>query len=218
MKPLTILVDVDDVLENLCEEWVRRLNEKYGTSVSYEDVTEWDIAKFYPSLAREQVFAPLHEPDIWFSLSPKEGAICYLKKLVEDGFDVYLCTSTYYKNVDWKYRGVVKRYFPFINWDHVIVTSRKQMIIADFLIDDAPHNLEGGVYIKILMTAPHNKNYDVNGKGIIRCDSWKEIYEVITNYKKLQDKKPHSAYDFETKIDNVFHDAERSVTEAIQNH
>ena len=33
-----------------------------------------------------------------------------------------------------------------LTWDQVIVTSRKQLIRGDVLIDDGIHNLEGGQY------------------------------------------------------------------------
>ena len=71
------------------------------------------------------------------------------------------------------------RRFPFISWDQVIITSRKQLIKGDVLIDDGIHNLEGGDYIKILMTAPHNRDYDAEGNGMIRVHNWKQIKEVI---------------------------------------
>ena len=50
MKKLTILVDMDDVLENLVECWVDELNKKCGSSLCEEDITDWRIAKFFPSL------------------------------------------------------------------------------------------------------------------------------------------------------------------------
>ena len=71
------------------------------------------------------------------------------------------------------------RWFPFITWDQVIIAKRKQLIRGDVLIDDGIHNLEGGEYIKILMTAPHNRSYDAEGNGMIRVNSWKEIEKVI---------------------------------------
>jgi hypothetical protein len=37
MRKLTILVDMDDVLNNLIERWVEELNILSGTSVAYED-------------------------------------------------------------------------------------------------------------------------------------------------------------------------------------
>lgn len=53
------------------------------------------------------------------------------------------------------------------------------MIKADYLIDDGVHNLENGNFIKILMSAPHNRTYDAESNGMIRVNNWKEIYEII---------------------------------------
>lgn len=60
MKKLTILVDMDDVLENLVECWVDELNKKCGSSLCEEDITDWRIAKFFPSLTNEDLFSPLN--------------------------------------------------------------------------------------------------------------------------------------------------------------
>ena len=77
------------------------------------------------------------------------------------------------------YHEVLFKYFPFLSWDQVIVTTRKQMIRGDVLIDDGIHNLEGGQYKKVLMTAPHNIHYDAEAHGMVRVNSWKEIEQVI---------------------------------------
>lgn len=66
-----------------------------------------------------------------------------------------------------------------LTWDQVIVTSRKQLIRGDVLIDDGIHNLEGGQYNKVLMTAPHNVHFDAEAHDMIRVHNWKEIEEVI---------------------------------------
>ena len=59
---ITVLIDIDDTIENLCEEWCNYLNRKYGTMVTYKDVTKWDMRKSFPNLTKEQVFEPLHNP------------------------------------------------------------------------------------------------------------------------------------------------------------
>lgn len=61
MKKLTILVDMDDVLENLVECWVDELNKKCGSSLCEEDITDWRIAKFFPSLTMK-ISSPLSTP------------------------------------------------------------------------------------------------------------------------------------------------------------
>lgn len=175
----TILVDIDDVIEDLCGAWVKWLNQKYGTNVKPEEVTDWDVSKFFPTLKREQVFDPLHIEYFWYTIEPKPGAAEYLKKLIDEGYNVYLCTCTDYRNVRPKYEAIISRYFPFIGWNKVIVAHDKQMIRADFLVDDGIHNLEGGDYVKILMTAPHNRGYNASENGMYRVEGWEEIYKII---------------------------------------
>ena len=186
---ITILIDVDDTIEDLCGAWCKQLNNKYGTNVQKEDVTDWDIHKFFPMLTREQVFEPIHRDDFWKAVEPKQDAIEYVKRLLDEGFQVYLCTSTDYRNVWAKYEYVIKPHFPYIEWSNVIIAYKKQMVKADFLIDDGIHNLEGGEYIKILMTAPHNKFYDATANGIYRVNNWKEIYKIIHKYVETQNKE-----------------------------
>lgn len=71
------------------------------------------------------------------------------------------------------------KYFDYLTWNNVIVTSHKHLIKADYLIDDRPENLIGGVYQGVLFDAPHNKNFNEAQYGIIRVTSWEEIYSLI---------------------------------------
>lgn len=65
MKKLTILFDADDTVENLSDCWIAMLNERYGTSVTPEDVHGWDISLAFPTLTKEQVFGVLHDDELW---------------------------------------------------------------------------------------------------------------------------------------------------------
>lgn len=67
-----------------------------------------------------------------------------------------------------------------IHWSNVIITSNKQMVRGDILIDDGLHNLVGGEYEKVLMTAPHNKDFsEEEHYGIRRVNNWDEAYNVV---------------------------------------
>lgn len=175
---LTVLVDVDNVLENLNEAWVNAVNEKYGTTTSPEDIASWDIEQYFEGLSRTQVFSPLHDESFWERLEPIGGASEYLKKLIDDGHQVVLVTSSHPDTIIYKY-SFINRYFPFISFKDIIFTSKKQMVRGDVMIDDAPHNLEGGRYIGLLMDSPHNRNYDATAHGFIRVDSWEQIYKAV---------------------------------------
>lgn len=176
-----VLLDADDTLIDLLSAWCSWLNQFYGLCVTPDEITDWNIAKFFPMLTVEQVFKPLRLEKFWKTVKPKDEAIKYVKQLVDDGFDVYICTSTDYRNVKLKFEHIIDKYFPFISWQQVIVTGRKQMIKADFLVDDGVHNHEGGDYFKILMSAPHNREYDAEANGMVRSENWKSTYDIIVN-------------------------------------
>lgn len=178
-KPV-VLIDIDDTIANLLSAWCIYLNTKYETYVLPSNIREWDMQKAFPTLTKEQIYEPINNDDFWKTVQPKQDAMEYVKKLYDDGYyEIYLCTSTDYRNVKVKYECIVKRYFPYIQWNHVIVASNKQMIRADYLIDDGVHNLENGNFVRILMTAPHNMDYDAEANGMYRVSHWKEVYDII---------------------------------------
>ena len=181
MKRLTVLIDADDTIENLCEEWVKYLNEKYGTSVLLTDIKEWDIAKAFPTIPRDEVYEPLFNEDLWKRVTPLPGAVENIKKIMEDGHKVVIVTSSHPDNVSLKWRYAIAKYLPFLNSNDVIYASQKQLIKGDVMIDDAPHNLVGGDYIKLLYDAPHNQNFDTEPHYITRVHNWEEVYFAI-NY------------------------------------
>ena len=176
---MTILVDMDDTMEQLLQAWVAGVNARYGTHAAYGDVTDWDVSKTFPGLTREQVYAIPMEPGFWRTVQPVPGAAETLRRLQEKGHDVYVVTAAQYETLNEKMEGLLFKYFPFIPWEKVIVTLNKKMIRGDVMIDDGVHNLEGGDYIKLLMTAPHNITYDAAAHGMIRVNNWAEIEETI---------------------------------------
>lgn len=180
----TILIDMDDVIENLLESWCDCLNREYGTFVKTKDITDWNVCKFFSPLTKEQVFEPLRHDEFWKSVKPRADAMEYVERLFLDDYDIYVCTATDYRNLRAKYEYVIERYFPYIEWSHMIVAYRKQMIKADYLVDDGVHNLIGGSYTKLLMTSPHNKNFDAESNGMIRVNDWSEAYKIISHKEK----------------------------------
>lgn len=183
-KKLRILVDVDDTMIELQRAWLAELYRRYGVNVKESDICQWDVCKYYPDQTREQVFAPLTDEGFWKTVEPREDAQEYVKDLIEDGHDVILCTATDYRNVKAKYE-LVRTYFPFVEWENFVVTSRKQLIDADILIDDNQENIRGGRYSGILLTKPYNKYIGRNyAKNLIaRADDWFGIYCAVRNYE-----------------------------------
>lgn len=176
---IRILVDLDDTMIDLLGHWVAEINKQYGTRVDTDDIVSWEIEKFFPSLTHEQVFKPVYTCEFWSEVKPKEKAALFIRKLLNDGYNLFVCTNTDYRVLKSKIENVLLKYFNFISWDDVIVTKHKQIIDADILIDDAVHNLIGGKYRGILMDAPHNRDFDEKSYDIVRAKNWEEVYETI---------------------------------------
>lgn len=170
---------MDDTIEHCLEAWVKGINAKYGCCASHDDVVSWDLTATFPDLSREQIYEIPMQPGFWKTVKPIADAPEVLRRLIAAGHEVYIVTATHYEAVLEKMSEVLFRYFPFLSWDQVIIAHRKQMIRGDVLIDDAIHNLEGGQYQKILMTAPHNASFDAEAHDMIRVHTWKEIEQVI---------------------------------------
>lgn len=185
MKKLTILVDFDQTLNNLNEAWVTYLNAKYNTAVNPNDITCWDMTVAFPTLTAREIFNPLFKEEFWKTVTPLPKSYENIRKLKNDGHNIYIVTTSNPVTVPIKLYEVLFKYFPFFTYNDVIITSHKQLIIGDVLVDDAPHNLEGDTtYAKILMSAPHNKSFDEKSIGAVRAEDWDEIYTLINNLAK----------------------------------
>ena len=147
---MIILVDMDDTIEHLLKAWVNGVTEKYGRCVSCDEIVSWDVSAAFPGLTHEQVYEIPMKPGFWKTVEPIEDAPEVLSRLIASGNEVYIVTATPYESIFEKMSEVLFKYFPFLSWDQVIVTSRKQLIRGDVLIDDGIHNLEGGQYKKVL--------------------------------------------------------------------
>lgn len=180
MKKLTLLVDMDDVLECLVDAWCKELNRRHGTSVVTEDIDDWAIAKFFPTLTKEQLFAPLNEASFWQTLSPMQNAQEVLCRLKNDGHTIRVVTASHFNTVSPKVAWLLEHY-PYLKWEDVIIASDKSIINGDVMIDDGTHNLEVSSCMKILFDRPHNRKYDADSSGMVRVHNWDEIYDLISH-------------------------------------
>lgn len=119
MKKLTILFDADDTVENLSDCWIAMLNERYGISVTPEDVHSWDISLAFPTLTKEQVFGVLHDDELWRRITPISGSVEVLQKLYDEGHQLYMVTASSYHTCKTKVERLLEL-FPFLDWEHIM--------------------------------------------------------------------------------------------------
>ena len=170
---MNIGIDIDCVCNNLVEEWLFRLNNKYNLNVKYDDITSYSISQFFPTLSQEQIYEPLNDNDMWNSLVPRQDSIKYIKQLQDDGHEIKLITATDVHFMPVKCKWILKHY-PFINEKDIWMVFDKTWIKADILLDDCVANLQGSSYLGICYSQPWNTAY----KGL-RVNNWKEFYNII---------------------------------------
>ena len=175
MRKLKVLCDADDCLENLVLPWTEVINHKFGTNVKWQDITEWDMSKFFPSLAKEQVYSPIYEDGFWDSVQPMPWATSFINQILDDGHELYIVTATNYQTCGAKITKLLEL-FPMLKWENFIITSNKQMVRGDVLIDDCPQNLIDGLYYKVLFNRPHNQNFNEKEYGIKRVCTLRGAY------------------------------------------
>lgn len=179
-----MLFDADDVLENLVECWVAMINKKYKTSVKAEDITSWQISDFFPELKKPQVYGVLSENDLWHSLEPKPNSAETLKLIKSEGHSVQIVTASYFTTMPAKAERLLEM-FPFLSWDDITITARKQMVVGDALFDDKPENLIGGIYRKYLFDRPWNRSFNEKENGMIRVYNFDDIYREVDRLSKI---------------------------------
>ena len=168
-------IDFDGVMNNMLETWVEWLNKEHGTHVKVEDVTEWELAKQFPYLTKSELFKPLNTPEFWDEVTIKHEAPEVVEKLIAEGHEVYVITSTHYKILPYKFKRSLFAHFPYLTKENLIVTYNKALINVDLLLDDGVHNLKDFRGVKVVFDATYNRAFE----GDYRVGSWKEFYILV---------------------------------------
>ncbi|MGN5457056.1 MAG: hypothetical protein ACI4XN_13755 [Candidatus Kurthia intestinigallinarum] len=183
---MTIVCDVDQVLNNLTEVMLEIFNERYGTSYAMEDLTDFNLENVLSPEEAYNAKAIFNSPDIWDKVKPLPGSQEGLQKLINNGHLVYLvtnnCPDTYGEKVAW-----IKRYFPFVDNSKIVCMADKWVMKCDVMLDDCYSTLIAKPYYhRILMDYPWNRSNKDFVYDIHRCNDWPQILDVIN---KLSDEE-----------------------------
>lgn len=168
----SIAIDLDSTLNNLDEVWVQRYNELYNDNLKH--FTCWDVTKCVKPECGKKIFDILLEPEFFFRLGLKDGAYDAFKFLNSE-YDCYIVTAYTHTTCVDKVRWVNK-HFPFFDSSKVVFCNNKGLIDADYIIDDAPHNIEAFKGTGILIDMPYNQDFE--GK-CIRIGNWGDIFSIL---------------------------------------
>jgi 5'(3')-deoxyribonucleotidase len=166
------------------EKTIMMYNNRYNTQLSLSDFTDYDIFKDLPYDEAEKLIALWYEEELWNSLEPRCGSQRGVKKLVDDGHDVYFATATHPKNFAWKVEWL-QHYFGMVQSKNIICICNKGLLNCDVLIDDCVDNLLANkLCYRVLFNCCWNQHVNDDVHLITRVHNWDEIIEVVNEICK----------------------------------
>lgn len=184
---LSILVDMDNCINNLMEATCNLFNKENGTYYALESFQKYSITDCIPEEHAQKMQALFVDKRLWDSTRPAKGSQSAIKRMKDNGDEVLIVTATHFENVPWKAEWLAK-YFPFIEWRDVIVAAKKSHIVGDWMIDDCLNNLLSFPYGRVCIDKPWNRNVRDDVYDIIRVDDLNKAYDAILEREKQENE------------------------------
>lgn len=167
-KPMVILLDVDNVLMP-CTETACKKAASRGLSVDVKDVTQYSFANF-PTEISKQLMEIFNEPDFFDDQVPYPGAVEMVDELLDAGHEVIIASAMKPHRMGIRANQIPK-FFPRIPIRNILLGSRKDLLNADFLLDDAMENI---VTSRTKYPVVFSQPWNMSEEGYLRVSSYDE--------------------------------------------
>lgn len=203
-KILNIAIDVDDVLFDYLENFLKYVNNLKGTSFSKEDMTSFFFEKV-SGFDREETINlhnSFHFSENFNEILPLEGSLESIDFLNKEGHNLFIITSRSRDMEDltkeWINRHFPKKFTEILFSNHVFMhnkgISKKDFCLKydiDIILEDSTHYAkecsESGINV-ILFDNPWNTNLKEN-KNIHRVNHWEEIPKKVKEIQEQEEIK-----------------------------
>ena len=181
---LRVAVDMDEVIADALGHHLRLYNQATGENLSAEEISENGLAESIPAKHREVFERIPHEPGFFDDLGVIENSQRALQ-LLSSEFDIFITSAAMEvpDSFDAKYRWLQK-HFPFISTSRIVFCGDKEIVNADYLIDDRSRHFARFRGIGILFTAPHN----ARERARLRANNWEEVLAILTKENPVKDR------------------------------
>ena len=166
----SIAIDMDEVMAHPNARFAEWYERDYGRHISQEELLEHG-QKFYEYAGDVRLRNYLHKRGFFKDLPMLPGCRETVAWLHEH-FDILVVTAAmeFRNSMEDKYDWLVE-HLPFLEWRNFVFCGRKDIILADYLIDDHVSNLIGFTGQGVLFHAPHNLQND----AFPRVKNWQEV-------------------------------------------
>lgn len=187
---MIIGVDIDNCILSTTEAVLEQHYADTGEKLTLDDIKSYYIENHVSEEYRDDFHLIFLKKEMWKRAKVIPNCVEVIRRLHNQGHQIYFVTSTEAKNVAKKARFLQKT-FPFLDIRKRLITTHcKQMINVDILIDDYEMNLVDGSYFGILMNYPWNSNFDdASDDKIYRVFDWTQVEPMIEYIQKVKYKQ-----------------------------
>lgn len=193
MGKITFAVDCDEVLRALLSNMVSLYNREFNESLTYDDVKDFMVDVSFPKIIEttgitgSQWFFQEHSTELFLeseALPKIQEAIEILKTI---GNVIIVTYQKTYKNkmetLQWLEKNNI---IP----DGICFLKDKTLLHCDYFIDDNDWNFDGcNCKHGILITAPYNKDMDLNklldSSNCLTIERFDSLYDFAKNKQSL---------------------------------
>lgn len=163
----TIALDVDEVLLDGFDIWLREYRLASGHNLRREQIRCWDLSKYVLPGWERRIYE-LRVPALYLLARPIPGAVAGVRELARQGHRLIAITNDSRAFVPAK-RAALTRYFPDLR--DIVIAKDKLAVLprVDVRIDDGLHNQPTIIYPQ-----PWNEDAEL-GPGQVRVPDWDAI-------------------------------------------
>lgn len=181
---MKIAIDFDSTLFPTMEKVIELYNKKHNASIELSQITMYNLHDNFDLYIADELIDFFVDKDVYENLQPYKGAIRAIKSLAEQGYEIYVATSTDVRNLEWK-EQLLQKHFPFIPKKNLIRIHNKALLNVDVMIEDKIENLKSTFAERICFDQPWNQDDEADWVySIYRIHHWGEINNVIQNIER----------------------------------
>jgi len=169
----TILLDADNVLLD-CTGFAAKEAQRRGCDIKYEQFTDYYFRNI-PSKTRDLLFSIMHEPGFYQSQPVYPGAIEMVNELLDAGHSVIIASATYPELMGYRSNRLLET-FTRLNPNNIMLGARKDLLYADFLLDDHLDNIKSSpAKYPVLF----NKIWNTQARDYLRVFHYQEFIQMV---------------------------------------
>ena len=172
-----IAIDMDGVMAMTPHKALEWYERDFGIKLTEDDIKGKNLSEIFPAEHLKIVGNYLRQKGYFADLDVMPHCQEVMLELHEK-YELFIATAatqfptSYVDKQNW-----LAKYFPFIDWKHIVFCGKKSIIHADYMIDDYAYNLDDFAGEGLLFTAYHNANSE---SPYHRVDSWLDVREYFS--------------------------------------